>query len=115
MSLVAVRSQDDGSPPRGFNWGAFFLSWIWSIFNRSLNIPTIILLLLCLTPYLGLAFALALSIYSGATGHKRAWDNGKWRDMEHYVTVQRRWAVFGLVQFAAAILLLVFFPVFYEK
>jgi hypothetical protein len=115
MAFLAVRSQDDEASPRGFNWGAFFLSWIWSIFNRSLNIPTIVLLVLCLTPYIGFAFALVLAIYSGVTGHKRAWRNGKWRDMEHFVSVQRRWAVLGLLQFIAAILLFIFLPVFYEK
>ncbi|MCU1225015.1 MAG: uncharacterized protein JWQ42_3108 [Edaphobacter sp.] len=103
------------SPLVGFNWGAFFLTWIWSIRNRSLNFPTIVLLFLCLTPHLGLVFALALAIYSGITGNQRAWRNARWRDSQHFIHVQRCWAMWGLVQCILAVVLLFTLPVFYDK
>jgi hypothetical protein len=115
MNLLSATERADDSPLQGFNWGAFSLTWIWSLRNGSLNVTTVVLLILCLTPYLGLAFALALAVYSGITGNQRAWRNGKWRDREHFVSVQRRWTVFGLVQLIIAIVFLASLPVFYER
>ena len=102
---------------RKFNWGAFFLTWIWALGNRSLNRITIVLLLLCLVPYLGVVSAITLSIYSGVTGSDRAWQNNKkrWKDLEHFQRVQKRWAIIGLAQFILVVLCLAFLPIFYVK
>jgi hypothetical protein len=100
---------------RKFNWGAFFLTWIWALGNRSLDAVTLILLVLCVFPYVGLLSAIALSAYSGITGNRRACRRSLWRDEEHFVKVQRRWALVGAAQFVAAIVLLLVLPFFYEK
>lgn len=102
--------------PHGFNWGAFFLTWIWAIGNRSLNATTVILLVFCIVPYIGLPSAIALSLYSGFTGNRRAWARpALWRDEVHFAKVQRRWALIGTAQFVAIVVLLLFLPIFYEK
>jgi hypothetical protein len=102
--------------PHKFNWGAFFLTWIWAIGNKSLDITTVILLILCIVPYLGLPSAIALALYSGFTGNRRAWGRRTlWRDEAHFVRIQRRWAFVGTAQFVLVVFLLLFLPIFYEK
>jgi len=101
---------------RKFNWGAFFLTWIWAIGNRSLNRLTVLLLILCLVPYIGVFSAIALSVYSGMTGNRRAWNHeNMWRDEAHFKKVQHRWTVVGVTQFVLVIVGLLLLPLFYEK
>src|SRR5574337_1881748 len=98
---VVLEQDSDGSPQdippvRGFNWGAFFLTWIWAWRNRSLNRITVILFVLCILPYLGFVSAVALAVYSGLTGNRRAWQ--AWENKEEpeqFVKRQKRWAVIG--------------------
>lgn len=103
------------SPGRRFNWGAFFLTWIWALGNRSMNAITLALLLLCFLPYLGVVSAIALSFYYGLTGNSRAWRNRRWESVEHFTRIQKRWAVIGLVQFCVALFILVVLTQIYEK
>jgi hypothetical protein len=112
---TSVGLTSEGIPLSGFNWGAFSLTWIWALRNRSFNLPTAVLLVLCFFPYVGFLSAAALAIYSGRTGTRRAWTNGRWHDREHFVRVQRRWSVVGLIQFALVLLGLVLLPPFYLK
>ena len=87
-----------------FNWGAFFLTWIWAIGNRSFDRITGWLLVLCIVPYIGPLSALALMVYCGKTGNRRSWENKQWESIGHFERVQRRWAIAGVLQFALAIL-----------
>ncbi|MEQ8665977.1 MAG: cytochrome c oxidase assembly factor Coa1 family protein [Rhodospirillales bacterium] len=74
---------------RGWNWGAFFLNWIWGIGNRT---------------YIALAmFIPVINIFMpfvlGFKGNKWAWRNKEWEDVDHFLRVQRRWSVVGVSLF----------------
>ena len=80
-----------------WNWGAFFLSWIWGIGNKSY------LTLLCLIPY----FNFIWIFVAGAYGSKWAWQNNKWDSIEHFQRVQQTWAKWGIGLFVGSIALMV--------
>ncbi len=69
-----------------WNWGAFFLNWIWGIGNSTL------IALLALIP--GINFIMMIVL--GLRGSRWAWRNRYWRDAEHFRKTQRRWAIAGL-------------------
>jgi hypothetical protein len=71
-----------------WNWGAFFLNWIWGIGNNTF------IALLTLIPFFG---TLIMPFVLGANGSKWAWRNGRWDSVEHFKRVQRLWAIWGLV------------------
>jgi len=75
-------------PPeiRGWNWGAFLLSWIWGVGNNTF------IALLALIPVFGLIMHFVL----GAKGNRWAWRNGRWDSVAHFKRVQRAWAIAGL-------------------
>lgn len=89
---------------KGWSWGAFFLNWIWGLFNNTF------IALLTLVPCVGWVMAFVL----GAKGNEWAWRNKKWESVERFKQVQRYWAWGGLallvawILFAALILLVVF-------
>lgn len=70
-----------------WNWGAFFLSWIWGIGNSTF------IALLALIPLVNLVMIFVL----GARGSRWAWQNRAWRDAEHFRRTQRNWAIAGLL------------------
>ncbi len=72
---------------RGWNWGAFLLSWIWGLANNSY------IALLCLIPVVNIVMIFVL----GANGSKWAWQNKKWDSIEHFKRVQKNWAVAGFI------------------
>lgn len=88
-------------PPgvHGWGWGPFFFTWIWGVFNGTW------ISLIALIPIgpIGLIMAIVL----GINGRKWAWQNKKWRSVEHFNEVQRKWSIAGLI--FAAIFLLLFF------
>jgi|GEM_PF-531613 len=72
----------------GFNWGAFFLTWIWGIGNNS--IKTILFgLLISIFPI--------TNIVLGLKGNKWAWQNKHWNSIEEFKSTQKTWAIVGLV------------------
>jgi hypothetical protein len=91
---------------RGWNWGAFLLSWIWSIGNSSW------IGLLALVPYVGFI----MSIILGIKGSEWAWQNRRWQSVEQFKATQRVWAYWGIgiviVWFFIAVLAAILFPVF---
>jgi hypothetical protein len=76
-------------PPEitGWNWGAFFLTWIWGIGN------SVWIALLCLIPFVSLVMVFVL----GAKGSEWAWAAKKWNSVEHFKRTQRTWALAGLI------------------
>jgi hypothetical protein len=68
-----------------WNWGAFFLNWIWSIGNGTF------VGLLTFVPILGLFMPFVL----GAKGSRWAWQNRRWESVAAFQRVQRRWAQVG--------------------
>lgn len=67
----------------GLNWGAFAFSWIWGLGNQTY------IALLALLPVVNLVMPVVLLF----KGNQWAWQNGRWRDLEHFRSVQRNWAI----------------------
>lgn len=78
-----------------WNWGAFLLSWIWGIGNRTY------LAFLALVPLLGLVMLFVL----GARGSAWAWRNRRWESIEAFRRAQRKWALWGVAVMALMICL----------
>ncbi len=83
-----------------FNWGAFFGTWIWGLFNKSYK--TLWMLLLGLTPA-GLYFA----IICGLKGNEWAYKNKKWESDEKFKHSQ------DIQTIVFAILKLIILPIIY--
>lgn len=75
-------------PPgvKGWSWGAFLLTPYWAIGNRTW------IGLLAFIPYVSWVMAVVL----GIKGREWAWKNKKWRDLEHFRSVQKRWSVWAI-------------------
>ncbi len=76
-----------------WNWGAFFLNWIWGIGNSTF------IALLMFVPFVNIIMIFLL----GARGSRWAWRNRAWRDAEHFRKTQRAWGIAGLVIWVAVI------------
>lgn len=76
---------------RGWNWGAFFLNWVWGLAH---NTP---IALLMFVPGVNIVMLFVL----GAKGNEWAWANNQWRDVEHFKRSQRLWARVGWGAFVA--------------
>ena len=86
-----------------FNWGAFLLTWIWGIFNKTYI--TLIILLICILPKTALLIILlVLAIWFGIKGNTWAWQNKQWKSIEHFHSVQKKWAIAGIVPIIIMIL-----------
>ena len=70
-----------------WNWGAFLLNWIWGIGN------SVFIALLMFVPLVNIIMIFVL----GSRGSRWAWRNRAWRDADHFRSVQRKWAIAGIV------------------
>ncbi len=88
-------------PPeiRGWNWGAFLLSWIWGIGNN------VLLALLVFVPFFGLFWWFVV----GARGSEWAWRNKRWDSVAQFQATQRKWARWGAVLLLAWVGVVVLF------
>ena len=86
-------------PPdiKRWNWGAFFLNWIWGIGNSTY------IAFLMFVPFVNLIMFFVL----GAKGSEWAWKNRTWRDVEHFKQTQRKWTIAGLILYFAVIPLII--------
>ncbi len=80
-----------------WNWGAFLLNWVWGIGN------SVFIALLMFVPLVNIVMIFVL----GARGSRWAWRNRAWRDAEHFRSVQRKWAIAGIIVWAGTLLLAV--------
>jgi hypothetical protein len=71
---------------RGWNWGAFFLGWIWGIGNG------VWIALLALIP----GFGLIMHIVLGLKGNEWAWQSRSWQSLQEFRKVQRTWTLWGV-------------------
>ncbi len=95
---VASQQQPDGNTSgqgessqvpveiKKWNWGAFFMTWIWGIGNQTY------IALLGLIPLVNIVMMFIL----GAKGNQWAWQNKRWDSIEHFKRVQRRWSQVAL-------------------
>jgi len=83
------------APPeiRGWNWGAFFLTWIWGIGN---NVWISFIALCGILPYFGWIISLVMAIILGVRGNEWAWQNKRWDSIEHFKKTQRTWMWWGI-------------------
>jgi hypothetical protein len=112
-------------PPelRRWNWGAFLLSWIWGLGNRSFVTLAIFIpaLALIATPLLApdapelraaaVAANLVLLAFFGWRGNAWSWRHRHWDDAAQFQTAQKRWAYWGFISWGAigaTVLLLTF-------
>jgi hypothetical protein len=70
-----------------WNWGAFWLTWIWGIFNGTY------IALLALLPIANLV----MPFYLGVKGNELAWRNSYWYSTERFHQSQRKWAIAGWI------------------
>lgn len=80
-----------------WNWGAFLLNWVWGVGNNTF------IALLVFVPFAGVIMPFVL----GAKGSAWAWQNKRWQSIEHFKTVQRKWAAWGAVAVVAFIALFI--------
>lgn len=78
-----------------WNWGAFFLNWIWGIAHN------VWIALLCFIPVVNLGVA----IYLGLKGNELAWKAKAWESVEQFLHKQRQWSKWGIIIFCASIVL----------
>ncbi|MDO5610948.1 MAG: cytochrome c oxidase assembly factor Coa1 family protein [Pseudomonadota bacterium] len=83
---------------RGWNWGAFFLNWVWGLFNGTPRA------LLSLIPLIGLIMPFVL----GAKGNQWAWQHRRWESIEAFKKAQRLWAIAGAIIAGLALLAALF-------
>jgi len=95
-SFVQTASRSDAIPDgvKGWSWGAFFLSWIWAIGNRTW------IGLFAIVPYVGFIMAIVL----GFKGREWAWKNKEWENVEHFNRVQKKWSFWGVLIVGMAII-----------
>lgn len=79
-----------------WNWGAFWLTWIWGIGNKSW------LTFWALIPYFGIIWMFVC----GSKGNEWAWKNKSWTSIEEFTQVQRKWTIIGNILAATLIILI---------
>ena len=79
----------------GWSWGAFLLTFIWSIGNRTwIGMASVV-------PYVGWI----MHIVMGIKGRTWAWQNMRWESVEHFNEVQRKWNIWGIALIVGAALI----------
>ena len=69
-----------------WNWGAFFLNWIWGIRNKTY------IAFLCVVPVIGFVMMFVL----GLRGNEWAWQNKRWESVEQFLHEQNIWSKWGI-------------------
>lgn len=109
-----IRPKELPALHKRFNWGAFWLNWIWGIGNNTwitLLLGWIVIPICMIIPLVGPFIGLGICIWMGIKGNEWAWKNKYWESLEHFENVQRNWAIFSniFVFIILPILCVVFF------
>lgn len=86
-----------------WNWGAFALSWIWSVCN-GIYWPLVIIA--CnFIPYAGPFIAFGICVYLGICGNKLAWRVAKEKSQtdREFLSRQSKWDTAGIIIFIISI------------
>lgn len=75
---------------KDFNWGAFFGTWIWGLFNKSYK--TLWMLLLWATPW-----SFLFAIYCGIKGNEWSSTNKDWDSLEKFKNSQEKQTAFFVI------------------
>jgi len=84
---------------RGWNWGAFLLTWLWGVCNR---VWIALLVLIPIPP-----FILAWAIVLGVKANEWAWRKKKWDSIEDFKRTQRKWSIAGAVVSVVYVIILI--------
>lgn len=99
-----------------FNWGAFFLTWIWGCANKSyitfLSFATFIIAAIPFANLLYLPAQLGIRIWFGIKGNEWAWQNKKFESAEAFHSSQRAWAIGGTIWFCVTTIIGILFGIF---
>jgi hypothetical protein len=92
---ISGKGKESTLPPelKGWNWGAFFLNWIWGIGNGTY------IALLMFVPFVNFVMPFIL----GAKGNEWAWRNKQWNDVNHFKAVQKKWSLASLSLFVVVL------------
>ncbi len=105
-SYLKKKSNDDPEEVeqvmQKWNWGAFFLTWIWGAANG------VYITLLLLIPVLGWIAIPIAAFVLGKKGNRLAWESKdkEWEDINEFRRVQRFWAMGGAAVWAVLLLLI---------
>jgi hypothetical protein len=80
-----------------WNWGAFWLTWIWGLGNSVARS------FLVFVPFYGLYEWFLL----GKNGNRWAWETKRWRTIEEFHASQRKWAIAGWIVLALGVLIVI--------
>ncbi|MCR5261273.1 MAG: hypothetical protein K6C94_05490 [Candidatus Gastranaerophilales bacterium] len=80
-----------------FNWGAFFLTWIWGLGNKSyIALWALLSGIVSAIPVIGFA-AIGFNIWLGLKGNEYAWHNKDWESVEQFNETQKKWVIAGAI------------------
>ena len=112
-----------------WNWGAFFLGWLWCFANGVAGLGVLLLALDCLLTFFNVALLpagyplpselLALVVvgahcYLGLHGHPFAWERRRFAGgVAQFFSVQRAWAIAGVIAFVGTTLVFTIFGVIF--
>ncbi|WP_437658488.1 ribonuclease G [Sorangium sp. So ce1182] len=80
---------------RRWNWGAFWLTWIWGI-NHNVYRSFLVFV-----PFVGLG----VPFWLGAKGNELAWRANKWESADRFLQKQRTWAIAGWFFFVVGLMI----------
>jgi len=95
-----------------FNWGAFLLTWIWGLGNKTyITLLMFAAFILAFIPFVNILagmLQLGLAIWFGIKGNEWAWKNKKFDSVEAFHSYQKKWAIAGTIIAVLGILLAIF-------
>lgn len=95
-----------------FNWGAFLLSWIWGIGNKTyITLIMLVAWLLGFIPFVGALLVLGIHIWFGIKGNEWAWQNKRFPSIKAFHEYQKKWAIAGIIISILWLSLIVAIPV----
>lgn len=96
---------------KGWNWGGFFLSWIWAISHERVG-TGVVIFLASILPGIGLIVRWGYKIYFGIKGNELAWSSRRFENIKQFQETERAWAIFGGIVFGLNIVTLVIYFLF---
>jgi hypothetical protein len=85
----------------GWNWGAFFLGWIWGL-GHKIYWP-LAAILLAFIPTVGFYLCLGVSVYLGIYGTEKAWALSD-LNRDDFIERERKWAIAGFIAFILSVI-----------
>lgn len=93
-TLPSGNKKEDLNEIRGWNWGAFFFTWIWALGN-GLPVVGIVSAAVCIL-FSGIG-GLIVAIYLGANGNELLWSKRKFSSVESFKKIQKGWSIAALI------------------